>query len=154
MEGQNPAPRETMGNRCLLVFAGESSFQGFLGGAGFFPSTVWAMMLVGARCRTPFRPGFLSPRAPRLPEDLPDGGGHPRHLRVDASRRPGVEPPRCVRAAASWKLRLPHGHEYCLETVSGGLLVFQLIGCNHALICICAPLFHFQTIPLLLHLKT
>ena len=31
---------ETMGNHCLLVFTGESSFQGFLGGAGFRPSTV------------------------------------------------------------------------------------------------------------------
>ena len=31
---------ETMGSHCLLVFAGESSFQGSLGGAGFRPSTV------------------------------------------------------------------------------------------------------------------
>ena len=31
---------ETMGRRCLLVFPGESSCQGFLGGAGFRPSTV------------------------------------------------------------------------------------------------------------------
>ena len=31
---------ETMGNHCSLVFTGESSFQGFLGGAGFRPSTV------------------------------------------------------------------------------------------------------------------
>ena len=31
---------ETMGNYCLLVFTGESPFQGFLGGAGFCPSTV------------------------------------------------------------------------------------------------------------------
>ena len=31
---------ETMGNRCLLAFTGESSCQGFLGGAGFCPSTV------------------------------------------------------------------------------------------------------------------
>ena len=30
---------ETMGNHCLLLFAEESSFQGFLG-AGFRPSTV------------------------------------------------------------------------------------------------------------------
>ena len=31
---------ETMGHHCLLVFSGESSFQGFLDGAGFRPSTV------------------------------------------------------------------------------------------------------------------
>ena len=31
---------ETMGNHCLLVFTGDSSFQGFLDGAGFRPSTV------------------------------------------------------------------------------------------------------------------
>ena len=31
---------ETMGNQFLLVFTGESSFQGCLGGAGFRPSTV------------------------------------------------------------------------------------------------------------------
>ena len=31
---------DTMGNHCLLVFAGESSFQGSLGGAGFRPSTI------------------------------------------------------------------------------------------------------------------
>ena len=31
---------ETMGNLCLLVFTGEPSFQGFLGGAGFRSSTV------------------------------------------------------------------------------------------------------------------
>ena len=31
---------EAMGNHCLLVFTGESSCQGFLGGAGFRPSTV------------------------------------------------------------------------------------------------------------------
>ena len=30
---------EAMRNRCLLVFAGESSFQGFLGGAGVRPLT-------------------------------------------------------------------------------------------------------------------
>ena len=35
----------SMGNHCLLVFAGESSFQGFLGGAGFRPSTVWPRSL-------------------------------------------------------------------------------------------------------------
>ena len=32
---------ETMGSHCLLVFTGDSSFRGFLGGAGFRPSTVW-----------------------------------------------------------------------------------------------------------------
>ena len=32
---------ETMKNCCPLVVRGESSFQGFLGGAGFRPSTVW-----------------------------------------------------------------------------------------------------------------
>ena len=31
---------ETMGNHCWLAFTGDSSFQGFLGGAGFPPSTV------------------------------------------------------------------------------------------------------------------
>ena len=31
---------ETMGNNLSWVFTGESSFQGFLGGAGFRPSTV------------------------------------------------------------------------------------------------------------------
>ena len=31
---------ETMGNHCPFLFPGESSFQGFLGGAGFRPSTV------------------------------------------------------------------------------------------------------------------
>ena len=31
---------KTMGNHCLWVFTGESSFQGFLSGAGFRPSTV------------------------------------------------------------------------------------------------------------------
>ena len=31
---------ETMGNHCVLVFTGESSFQGFLSGAGFCLSTV------------------------------------------------------------------------------------------------------------------
>ena len=29
-----------VGNHCLWVFAAKSSFQGFLGGAGFRPSTV------------------------------------------------------------------------------------------------------------------
>ena len=36
---------ETMGNHCLLVFAGELSFQGLLGGAGFCPSTVLSGMV-------------------------------------------------------------------------------------------------------------
>ena len=31
---------ETIGNHCLLAFAGESPIQGFLSGAGFRPSTV------------------------------------------------------------------------------------------------------------------
>ena len=31
---------ETTGNHCLLVFTGQSFSQGFLGGAGFRPSTV------------------------------------------------------------------------------------------------------------------
>ena len=31
---------ETMGNHCALVFTRDKSFQGFLGGAGFRPSTV------------------------------------------------------------------------------------------------------------------
>ena len=31
---------ESMGTRCLLAVAREPSFQGFLGGAGFRPSTV------------------------------------------------------------------------------------------------------------------
>ena len=31
---------EIIGNHCLLVFSSESLFQGFLGGAGFRPSTV------------------------------------------------------------------------------------------------------------------
>ena len=34
---------ETMRSRCLLVFAGESSFQGSLGGAGFCSATVFLM---------------------------------------------------------------------------------------------------------------
>ena len=37
---------ETNGNHCSLVFTGESSFQGFLGGAGFRPSTVWGAFFV------------------------------------------------------------------------------------------------------------
>ena len=32
-------PSESMQNQCLLVFTGGSSFQGFLGGAKFCPST-------------------------------------------------------------------------------------------------------------------
>ena len=40
MNGRNPHHFETMGHHCLLVPAGESSFQGFSGGAGFRPSTV------------------------------------------------------------------------------------------------------------------
>ena len=36
-----------MGNPCLLVFTGDSSFQGFLGGAGFRPSTVGLLILFG-----------------------------------------------------------------------------------------------------------
>ena len=39
---------EAMKNHCLLVVAGESSFHGFLGGAGFRPPTV------GAACSTRF----------------------------------------------------------------------------------------------------
>ena len=31
---------ETMGNHCFLVYTWESSIQGFLGGAGYCPSTV------------------------------------------------------------------------------------------------------------------
>ena len=31
---------EAMGNHCWLVFTGEPSFQGFLGGAGFRPTAV------------------------------------------------------------------------------------------------------------------
>ena len=37
---------KTMENHCLLVCAGESSFQGFLGGAGFRPSAVCQLGLV------------------------------------------------------------------------------------------------------------
>ena len=37
-------PFETMGNHCLLAFAGESPIRGFLGGAGFRPSTVCPVM--------------------------------------------------------------------------------------------------------------
>ena len=42
-DGRNPfrTTLETMRNHCALVCTGESSFQGFLGGAGFRPSTVW-----------------------------------------------------------------------------------------------------------------
>ena len=38
--GETPHHLEAMGNHCWLVFAGESSFRGLLGGAGFRPSTV------------------------------------------------------------------------------------------------------------------
>ena len=34
----------TMGNHCLLVFAGETSFQGVLAGAAFRPSTVGVLL--------------------------------------------------------------------------------------------------------------
>ena len=42
VDGRNPfrTGLRKKGNRCSLVFTGESSFQGFLGGAGFCPSTV------------------------------------------------------------------------------------------------------------------
>ena len=53
------AAQETMGNHCLSVFAGESSSQGFLGGAGFRPSTVLVVRLsnfgpggVRVKCKT------------------------------------------------------------------------------------------------------
>ena len=36
---------QSMGNHCLLVFAGESSFQGFFGGVGFRPSAVSWLLL-------------------------------------------------------------------------------------------------------------
>ena len=44
--GRNPRPHhvETMGNHCLLVFTGESSFHGFLDDAGFRLSTVSLFM--------------------------------------------------------------------------------------------------------------
>ena len=35
---------ETLGSHGVLVFIGESSFQGFLGGAGFRPSTVFPLL--------------------------------------------------------------------------------------------------------------
>ena len=37
---------ETMKNHYLLVFTGESPFQGFLGGAGFCPSTACMLIFV------------------------------------------------------------------------------------------------------------
>ena len=42
VDGRNPfrTTFETMGNHCLLVLTEESAFRGFLGGAGFRPSTV------------------------------------------------------------------------------------------------------------------
>ena len=44
---------ETMNNLCSLVFTGESSFQGFLGGEGFRPSTV-TLPVAGPVSRRPF----------------------------------------------------------------------------------------------------
>ena len=50
VDGRNPAPLGNhkkplfvMGNHCVLAFTDESSFRGFLGGAGFRPSTVCAL---------------------------------------------------------------------------------------------------------------
>ena len=43
---------ETMGNHNLLAFTGESSFQGFLGGAGFCASTVCLLFVL---CGGPLR---------------------------------------------------------------------------------------------------
>ena len=40
VDGRNPHHFEAMGKQCLWAFTGESSFQGFLGGAGLRPSTV------------------------------------------------------------------------------------------------------------------
>ena len=49
---------ETMGNRCLLVFTGESSFQGFLGGAKWI-SSIHSRSPSGALLsRFSFRGGF------------------------------------------------------------------------------------------------
>ena len=46
------APLETMKSHCLLVCTGQSSFQGFLGGAGFCPSTLDLIVLRAARTLT------------------------------------------------------------------------------------------------------
>ena len=40
VDGRIPHHFESIGNHGLLVFTGEPAFQGFLGGAGFRPSTV------------------------------------------------------------------------------------------------------------------
>ena len=40
VDGRNPAPLSNHGRPLLFVFRGESALQGFLGGAGFRPSTV------------------------------------------------------------------------------------------------------------------
>ena len=45
---------ETMRNHCSLVFTGESSFQGFFGGARFRPSTAALQRRSGAGTRTPY----------------------------------------------------------------------------------------------------
>ena len=37
-----------MRNHCLLVFTGNQTIPGFLGGAGFRPSTVWIGLFVRA----------------------------------------------------------------------------------------------------------
>ena len=55
VDGRNPFQttlKQTMGNGWLLVFSGEPSFQGILGGAGFRPSTLLPVYWVG---RSPFR---------------------------------------------------------------------------------------------------
>ena len=53
VNGRNPfrTTLKTMGSHCLLVFTGESSFQGFLGGAGFRPSTVFLVETLGSHCK-------------------------------------------------------------------------------------------------------
>ena len=41
---------ETIGIHCSLAFTGESSVHGFLGGAGFRPSTVWFALVSAFKC--------------------------------------------------------------------------------------------------------
>ena len=66
MGGQNPEPLETMKSHCLLVFTGESSFLGFLGGAkwilsirnmGVFPSKSEKEKKAGKKTTKPLNTG-------------------------------------------------------------------------------------------------
>ena len=99
LERRETAPRSPKRAMHLLVFTGESSFQGFLGGAGFCPSTVGS---------APPQPNPTWAGAPPSPRPHFAGAGErfAAPAAAEGGRRPAAHRPRAARLKHSCVMSL------------------------------------------------